>query len=263
MFLQLRKSSKTDSFGLSALVPVHLWMARFAVIVTLLSFIFNTHCCGQVTVCLHSMVGADSLVLDTATYRNGLSQPYTVTMLRYYVSHLQIDYADGDHFSDAGYYLVDAREHGSEQIVLKGARRTGIRQISFLVGVDSLHNCSGAQSGALDPINGMFWTWNTGYIFFKMEGRSPSSSSRGGVFEFHIGGYKTPYNCLRTVHLNLENNSPGKDAATINIIADIGKMMAKPAPLDFSKTSSVTDFHGAMPMADRYYQMFYIDRDSR
>jgi hypothetical protein len=63
--------------------------------------------------------------------------------------------------------------------------------------VDSARNVSGAQKGALDPNNGMFWTWNSGYIFTKLEGYSPQSSSGGLVF--HIGGFKSPDNTIRTV----------------------------------------------------------------
>jgi hypothetical protein len=37
-----------------------------------------------------------------------------------------------------------------------------ITAIKFLLGVDSLKNVSGIQTGALDPAKGMFWTWNTG-----------------------------------------------------------------------------------------------------
>jgi hypothetical protein len=40
-------------------------------------------------------------------------------------------------------------------------------RLSFVIGVDSARNVSGAQTGALDPANGMFWTWNTGYIMAK------------------------------------------------------------------------------------------------
>lgn len=66
---------------------------------------------------------------------------------------------------------------------------TQYNSLSFLIGVDSLKNVSGAQTGGLDPLNGMFWTWNTGYIMFKMEGNSPSSSVVNNKIEYHIGGF--------------------------------------------------------------------------
>ena len=39
------------------------------------------------------------------------------------------------------------------------------------LGVDSVLNYNGVHEGALDPINGMYWTWQTGYIHCKLEGK--------------------------------------------------------------------------------------------
>ena len=47
-------------------------------------------------------------------------------------------------------------------------------ELQFLLGVDSLHNVSGAQTDDLDPAKDMFWTWNSGYVMAKMEGNSPA-----------------------------------------------------------------------------------------
>ena len=58
------------------------------------------------------------------------------------------------------------------------------------LGVDSVLNYNGVHEGALDPINGMYWTWQTGYINCKLEGNIICDSSRKS-FEYHIGGYST------------------------------------------------------------------------
>jgi hypothetical protein len=52
------------------------------------------------------------------------------------------------------------------------------------MGVDSARNVSGAQEGALDPANGMFWSWTSGYIMIKAEGLSPQGA--GGSFTYHL-----------------------------------------------------------------------------
>ena len=36
----------------------------------------------------------------------------------------------------------------------------------------------------------MFWTWNSGYVIFKMEGESTASTADLNRIEHHIGGYK-------------------------------------------------------------------------
>ena len=75
--------------------------------------------------------------------------------------------------------------------------------ISVLLGVDSARNVSGVQSGALDPVKGMFWTWNSGYIYTKLEGTSPSSSQVNGKFEYHIGGFRWPFSAIRNFTVTL------------------------------------------------------------
>jgi NaMN:DMB phosphoribosyltransferase len=70
-----------------------------------------------------------------------------------------------------------------------------------MIGVDSTHNVSGAQTGALDPANGMFWSWNTGYIMAKMEGTSPQSTANDNSFIFHIGGFSGANSGVRNVTL--------------------------------------------------------------
>ena len=73
-------------------------------------------------------------------------------------------------------------------------------------------NTSGAHSGALDPSNGMFWSWQSGYINFKIEGLSPSCVTRKNKFQFHIGGYQAPHNTLRRLSFILN-----KQTAQLNL----------------------------------------------
>lgn len=71
-----------------------------------------------------------------------------------------------------------------------------------MIGVDSLRNVSGAQTGALDPSNDMFWDWNTGYIFFKLEGRYGTASIEDAEYSIHVGGFEAPYSCIQTTQVN-------------------------------------------------------------
>lgn len=55
------------------------------------------------------------------------------------------------------YFLIDASDAGSTTIALQ-ALPGKYDQVAFTIGVDSIRNISGAQTGALDPGKGMFWT---------------------------------------------------------------------------------------------------------
>ena len=77
-------------------------------------------------------------------------------------------------------------------------------RLIFDLGVDEAYNTSGANAGDLDPVNGMFWSWQSGYINFKIEGVSPSCNTRKNKFQFHIGGYKAPYQTIRELDIKLK-----------------------------------------------------------
>ncbi|HAZ91975.1 MAG TPA: hypothetical protein DCX70_00920 [Chitinophagaceae bacterium] len=47
----------------------------------------------------------------------------------------------------------------------------------------------------------MFWTWNTGYINFKLEGYSAFSSTNIKNIEYHIGGYAGENKTMRKIQL--------------------------------------------------------------
>ncbi len=74
-------------------------------------------------------------------------------------------------------------------------------KLSFVLGVDSLTNTSGALSGDLDPLNGMYWTWQSGYINFKIEGIIFHKDNSQQEFTCHLGGYRFPYDATQKVSL--------------------------------------------------------------
>lgn len=209
---------------------------------------------------LEHYVGSNLLQLDSQEYKNNFGQSYTVSKFKYYISHITLKNKNGNDYVSDDYFLVNEEDADSKQLVLANIPSGDYTSLSYMVGVDSLHNCSGAQSGALDPMNAMFWAWNTGYIFMKMEGHSPKSQSPGHILEFHIGGYKQPNNCIRIIKLNLPevlHITTGK-ANRIKIKTDVGTLFQSPTAIDFSRLSSVTDFHNAKAIADNYIHMFSI-----
>lgn len=211
---------------------------------------------GRLILNVSHYVGKDLLKLDSATYKNKSGQNFTVTKFKYYIGAIVLKRANGSEFRSENYFLVNEEDQASKQIVLENVPPGPYSSLRFIIGVDSIHNCSGAQSGALDPVNGMFWAWNSGYIFLKLEGFSPASLSPGHLFEYHIGGYKQPVNCIRAVTIALPDAFSG--TGTISLKADVMTVLEGTVSLDFGKLSSVTDFHNASVVADNYKNMFSI-----
>ena len=132
---------------------------------------------------------------------NAFAENYTITKLKYYVSNVKF-VTDKKIKNITGVYLIDASKKNIISVIVPSKKITGI---SFLLGVDSALNCSGAQSGALDPLNDMFWTWNNGYIFFKLEGSSDASTADLKRIEHHIGGFTGSNKTMREIYLPINN----------------------------------------------------------
>ncbi len=129
------------------------------------------------------------IVLQDSAYINAFQEIYSLKKLKYYISNVvargsKIKFAEKE-----SYHLIDAAvsDHFSIEI------NPGLYdKLQFMIGVDSVRNFSGAQTGALDPLNDMFWTWNSGYVNFKLEGTSSASTADLNRIEHHIGGYRSP-----------------------------------------------------------------------
>lgn len=163
--------------------------------------------------------GNQPLVLRDSTYINPFGESYVVNKLKYYIGEISVD--NRKLIADSNdYYLVNAanEENSIDLKIQTGSYHT----LEFLLGVDSTNNCSGAQTGALDPMNDMFWTWNSGYIFFKMEGSSDSSHADLQRIEYHIGGYKGSNNAARKIKLTMpkEENFRIKENTVTTIVIE-------------------------------------------
>jgi hypothetical protein len=77
--------------------------------------------------------------------------------------------------------------------------------VAFTIGLDSLKNVSGELENAYDPLLGMYWAWNTGYINLKIMGKSSTVPSNSHEFEFHLGGYRSPFATAQTIQVDLND----------------------------------------------------------
>lgn len=127
-----------------------------------------------------------------------LQQPYLLAgdsicfeKVRFYISGMRLLYQGKIVTSDrTAAHLIDASEAASMHWQLATDTPCLYDEVQLLVGTDSLTNVSGAQSGDLDPVKGMYWTWQSGYINIKAEGYSSKCLARNHKFQYHLGGYQ-------------------------------------------------------------------------
>ena len=129
-----------------------------------------------------------------------------IETLQFYISNIQLQHNNQPIFKEENsYHLIDLEDTSSLEIVLDVSDSIQFSVLTFSLGIDSLTNVSGAFGGDLDPTNGMYWTWQSGYINFKLEGLAPECPARQHRFQFHIGGYQAPYNSLQQISFPIYN----------------------------------------------------------
>lgn len=204
----------------------------------------------------------DGMPLTTTDqYFNGSGESYTVRTFKFYVSNIRLTSTDNRISEEKdSYHLVDLAAPESKEISpsFEGGK---YKSIQFIVGVDSVRNVSGAQTGALDPMLGMFWTWNSGYIFAKLEGNSPASTEPGQAFTYHIGGFRTGSNAIRTVNLDFPANKLVTIGTTSMVVIDVdlAKWFDGKHTLSIGSDPSIMTPGGvSLKIADNYATMFSI-----
>jgi hypothetical protein len=203
-----------------------------------------------------NLVGNDTLKLDS-NYTNPFGENFKVEKCLYYISNVKTDTSN---VSGETYFLVDQANPATKNCSFYSRQKT-ISSVSFLIGVDSIKNVTGAQTGALDPARSMFWTWNSGYIMAKLEGKSSVSIQVNNKFEYHIGGFSGPNNVLRRVTLTLPATTLlSKDSITeIVIAANIQKWFNGVSNLRITGNEVCTTPSAlAAKYADNYATMFRI-----
>ena len=181
---------------------------------------------GTATIVFNNTVNQQPLVLNDSTYTNPFGEQYRLSKLKYYISGIKLLNSQKKWVVKPGYYLISQSIDSSLQINI-ALQENSYDSIAFLLGVDSARNTSGAQKGALDPLNNMFWTWQSGYIMQKLEGTSPQSSIVNNKIEYHIGGYMGTNSVLQQLILPFPVNSPlvikRGGNSTIHINADVNR----------------------------------------
>jgi hypothetical protein len=114
----------------------------------------------------------------------------------------------------------------------------------------------------------MYWNSNAGYIFLKMEGTSPVSTTADKKIYYHIGGfggYGSPtINNLKTVTVVVPQGMAvrvrrGRPAPEMHIYADAGKVLEGATPISIVANSTVMFTPFSQTIANNYAGMFSID----
>lgn len=235
---------------------------------------YNSNLKGDLSLEFDNVAGSSDLQLNTGSYTNALGEAFKVTKLKYYVSNFALINTNGTVYTvpqNESYFLIDEADGTAHAPVLK-VPEGEYKSLSFVLGIDSLRNTKdlSQRTGVLDPTaagGDMYWGWNSGYIFFKMEGTSSASTSMGGSFMYHIGGFggysSTTINNIKTITLDLTSRGipqikSGKET-NIHLMVDILKMFNGPTNLSIAAHPMVMFDPYSTTIANNYTAMFRHD----
>ncbi|NIJ55361.1 MbnP family protein [Dyadobacter arcticus] len=231
-----------------------------------------------ITLEFDNVVGDKNLVLSGPSNTNAFGEDFVITKFNYFISNIKLLRSDGTSHvipQDSSYFLIQEDNKESQFIKLKNVPVGDYSGVEFMVGVDSLRSTSPIEKrkGVLDPggtmEDGMYWAWNSGYIFLKMEGTSSKATSANGKFYYHIGlfgGFDTKtVNNTRIVKLEFGSSKASvtaEEVPEVHLLVDALKVFNGPGTnLSIAQNNTVMSQQAAksQEIANNYAKMFTLD----
>lgn len=239
---------------------------------------YNEDNLAPLSVEFDNIVGGQNLVLNTTNYTNAAGETYNIQLLQYFISNIKVGKADGTVYTvkqDSSYFLIKEADQTTRFAKVK-VPEGDYTTLTFTLGVDSLRSTMdiSKRTGVLDPSggmdDGMYWGWNSGYIFLKMEGISPQAPiDPTGVrkYRYHIGGfggYSAPtINNIKTITLDLAARGVAqvrKDRnANVHLMVDISKVLSGSTNISIAANPQVMFSDYSVNIANNYATMFTHD----
>ena len=116
-------------------------------------------------------------------------------------------------------------------------------------------------TGALDPVNGMFWTWSSGFTHLKIEGNYLDTITNSYVI--HIGGMSGVNAGQRMVEVMFAGDSlivNGTRKADIHLLADVLNIFTGVSNIPIANNNFVMSTSAkSAAIANNYAGMFRFD----
>jgi hypothetical protein len=226
---------------------------------------------GMLSLEFDNIIGDETLRFDSQDYTNAAGEKFSITTLKYFVSNIKLKKADGSEYvvpQADSYFMVDGRDEDTRfaKVIVPEGNYTSV---SFVLGVDSLQNYSPIENRTgvlnLTTSSDMYWSWNSGYIFFKLEGISPAINDSTGIniFRYHIGGFKDAMQNIREVNVNLNNGESAQVReglrSNIHMLVDIKKVFDGTNSFSIAQYPTIMVNPFSMNISANFFEMFKHD----
>ncbi len=228
---------------------------------------------GSVTIELENVFGGNPLEFDRG-YTNAQGEKFNIATFDYFISNIRLRKTDGTEFvvpQDSSYFLVKGEEKDTHKLKLNNVPGGDYNGLTFTIGVDSLRNTMdiSKRTGALDvggAAKGMYWRWNSGYIFLVLEGESeavPAEKDPENKFRYHIGGFggfdSKTINNVRTKTIGFGENRVTVEAGgkpVVYLSVDVAEFFKAPTNLSIRQHPDVMFAQYSTAISAQYLNMF-------
>ncbi len=198
------------------------------------------------------MFGNSVLQLNDSVYKLNKNDSIQFEILKFYISGIEFwKNSVPVWIEPISFHLIDASDINTLKLILNIPNDIFFTEIKFKLGIDSITNVSGAMGGDLDPTKGMYWTWQSGYINFKLEGKSNLCQTKNNEFHLHLGGYAYPFSTLQSISLVTSNTK------NISINFDLKTFLNE---IDLTNNTSImSPKKEAVKLSNQLGQLFKIE----
>lgn len=222
----------------------------------------NTPTSADISIYFNNQVDGAPLELGTMKYTNAAGNNYQVDLLKYYVTNIILVKDDNTEFKLGNYDLINAADASTLKIDALKVPNGTYTKIKFNVGIPYDRNHNGAQDGDLDPMYGMIWDWNTGYVFFKHEGKYKNTSGVTKSLTFHYATDRALVNMEVPLTTNLVVNGSNKQ---LHMVFNLNKLYTTPTNVDFNtdnnrQSSSSADYPWIDNLKASFSDAFVFDK---
>lgn len=145
------------------------------------------------------------LIPTKSYFSSALNDSISFSTLKYYIGQLNFYNKKKLAYSINRYFLIDSNLDSF--ITVQVPLKLSYTKVSFLLGVDSATNDKPTFKESLDPRKGMYWAWHSGYINFKLEGKSNVCPTPNNNFQFHLGGFLKNQLAAKRITLNTKHST--------------------------------------------------------
>lgn len=168
-------------------------------------------------------------------FTDPLGYRYQIETFRFYLSNIEFTNAENEvvSFEDVAFLKFGENQSSSPIIptsITSKLPEGNYNKVSFDLGVDPSVNKSDPslydREHPLSIYQGMHWSWNTGYIFFKLEGRADSMPGGNGSLNSSLLYHFGTDPLLRNIAFQIDLNVDSISSSALDFGFDINKVFA-------------------------------------